>query len=193
MGILTSQCPLMTWQGTLSEICNISVFKYVRNTSTTIQLIYNKFMNLIENCNAAFDTTTVLLLLTISHIWCQWLAWRVWWHAFPFIIHEITWCQAKLMSFPTKIHTVMLWCQFNLEDVWGVVVTATYMCSERCGYKHTYSNRLLHFSQHMLCPQDLISQRQRANLFIWIRHSSTYRHRVGLLKFHSFSSLQRYC
>ena len=30
------------------------------------------------------------MIAVISHKWCQWFAWRVWWHVVAFVTHEIT-------------------------------------------------------------------------------------------------------
>ena len=56
---------------------------------------------------------TLLLTAIISGIFhkqCQWLTWRVWWHALAFVTHEITWRRAYvalLSPLPWK-----KWCHF---------------------------------------------------------------------------------
>ena len=98
----------------LPHAFNSGVFKYGKSNPTTIKLIYNKSENLNE---------VVTLLLTariggIFHKQYQWLAWRVWWRAGLCYTRDYLTsgicslikpaAMEKMMSFHTKIHTVML-------------------------------------------------------------------------------------
>ena len=47
------------------------------------------------------EVVTLLLTAIIGEIFhkqCQWLAWRVWWHALAFVTHEITWHRAYVIQ-----------------------------------------------------------------------------------------------
>ena len=57
---------------------NISVFNNGNSNPTTIKHIYNESENLNESCD--------ICGCGIFHKQCQWLAWRVWWHALAFVI-----------------------------------------------------------------------------------------------------------
>ena len=65
---------------------DIDEFKSVYKHSTTIKHIYNKFANIPEDCNVAFDINDCWNF-PISHKRPQWLAYNVWWY-------EITWRRA---------------------------------------------------------------------------------------------------
>ena len=75
----------------LPQAFNIGVFKYGKSNPTAIKHIYN------ESERIWMEVVTMLLTAIIGEIFqkqCQWLVWRVWWHALAFVTHEITWRRA---------------------------------------------------------------------------------------------------
>ena len=74
----------------LSHAFNIGVFKYDKAPLPQQNVFTTNLRTLME-------VVTLLLTAIISGIFhkqCQWLAWRVWWHALAFVTHEITWRRA---------------------------------------------------------------------------------------------------
>ena len=52
---------------------------------------------------------TLLLTAIIDGIFykqCQWLVWRVWWHALAFVTHEITWRRACSLIKPAAMEKI---------------------------------------------------------------------------------------
>ena len=90
----------------LPHACNIGVFQYDENNPTTINTFTINLRTLMK---------VVMLLSTaifggIFHKQCQWLGWRVWWHALALVTHKITWRRAyvaQLSPLPWKN-----WCHF---------------------------------------------------------------------------------
>ena len=105
----------------LPHAFNIGVFKYGKRNPTTIKHITTTLGTLME---------VVTLLLTaiigeIFHKQCQWLAWRVWWHALAFVTHEITWRRAYvawLSPLPWKN-----WCHFAPKSTQSCYNVAYYL------------------------------------------------------------------
>ena len=125
MGIVASQYPSPRgcWAcEVLPHACNIGVFQYGENNPTTINTFTINLRTLMK---------VVMLLSTaifggIFHKQCQWLGWRVWWHALALVTHKDYLtpgicspikpaAMEKLMSFCAKIpHS-------------QVIITDTYM------------------------------------------------------------------
>ena len=105
---MVPQCPLMT---------GIVASQYPSSRDTV--LVRRCLTPLISACLNAVKATlpqlntfttnlrtwmkVVTFLLTamiggIFHKQCQWLAWRVWWHAMAFVTQEITWRRAYVLS-----------------------------------------------------------------------------------------------
>ena len=118
-GIVASQCPTSRGAAlvTNSLITLILACLNPLKSSTTIKHITN---NLQTKLKAAMLLLTPLIA-EICHLQCEWLAFRVLWHAPSFVTHVITLRREKLIPFPIKFHTVIIpgksrWiCHINFQ------------------------------------------------------------------------------
>ena len=89
----------------LPHVFNIGVFKYGKslpqqNIFTANLRTWMKFVTLLSTA----------IISGIFHKQCQWLSWRLWWHALAFVTYEIAWRRAYVAQL--SLLPWQNWCNF---------------------------------------------------------------------------------